>query len=202
MASVVSFIDRRLRLEVNQAKSAVARTEERHFVGFRLRYEPLDGHVEVLLSKRSKERIDAKIRELTPRNWGQSLDACIHKLNVYLLGWLGFFGICTRQVESTLRALDAHLRRRLRAIQLRHWRRRRTIARNLVQLGIRRKNAWRSVYAGRKSIWAMSHMSTVDKALRNSYWDARGLRSLLDSYRARAQHIAAPVQQELALGIS
>lgn len=64
MASLVDYIHRRLRLQVNASKSAVARPEERHFLGFSLRREPLDGEVEVLLSKRSKERIDTKIREL------------------------------------------------------------------------------------------------------------------------------------------
>jgi RNA-directed DNA polymerase len=75
MASVVRFIERRLRLKVNQAKSAVARPEERHFVGFSLRRNLEDGSVEVFLSKRSKTRIDARIRELTPRAWGQSLNS-------------------------------------------------------------------------------------------------------------------------------
>ncbi len=62
MASVVRFIERRLRLKVNQAKSAVARPEEGHFVGFSLRRNPGDSTVEVFLSKRSKTRIDARIR--------------------------------------------------------------------------------------------------------------------------------------------
>jgi RNA-directed DNA polymerase len=121
MASVKSFIERRLRLKVNEAKSAVARPEERHFLGFRLRREPLDGSAEVLLSKRSKERIDSRIRELTPRNWGNSVDACIKQVGVYLLGWIQFFGICTLGAERELALLDAHIRRRLRAIQLKHW---------------------------------------------------------------------------------
>lgn len=69
MASVIDFLQRRMRLKVNPHKSAVARPEERHFLGFRLRREPMDGSVEVTLSKRSKEHIDAKIRQLTPRNW-------------------------------------------------------------------------------------------------------------------------------------
>jgi len=72
----------------------------------------------VKLSKRSKERIDGKIRELTPRNWGNSLKACIAQMNEYLIGWIGFFGICTAEVERTLHNLDAHIQRRLRAIQL------------------------------------------------------------------------------------
>ena len=150
MASVKSFIERRLRLKMNEAKSAVARPEERHFLGFRLRYEPLDGSVEVLLSKRSKERIDAKVRELTPRRWGNSVDACIKQVNVYLVGWVGFFGICTVGVERLLGALDAHIRRRLRAIQLKHWKRKSTIAKKLVSLGIKRKTAWFTVFHGRK----------------------------------------------------
>lgn len=178
MASIKSFLEKRLRLKVNEAKSAVARPEERHFVGFRLRREPLDGSVEVLLSKRSKERVDARIRELTPRNWGDSVDACITQVNVYLLGWVGFFGICTEGVERTLGALDAHIRRRLRAIQLKHWKRKRTIAKKLIELGIKRKTAWQRVYEGRKSTWALSHTNVVDRALRNSHWDARGLVSL------------------------
>lgn len=200
MASLVSYIERRLRLKVNAAKSAVARPEERHFVGFSLRREPLTGDVQVLLSKRSQERIDAKLRELTPRPWGRSLDACIRSLNAYLLGWLGYFGICTAPVNSWLKSLDAHLRRRLRAIQLRHWKRKRTIARRLIQLGIRRKSAWRSVYEGRQGLWKLSHSATVDRALPNSYWDARGLVSLERRWRERTQQVVAPVQLRLALG--
>jgi hypothetical protein len=95
MASITRFIEDRLRLKVNVVKSAVARPEDRHFLGFRLRREPLDGNVEVLLSKRSKERIDAKIRALVPRNWGNSLVSCISRVNEYLRGWIGFFRICS-----------------------------------------------------------------------------------------------------------
>jgi group II intron reverse transcriptase/maturase len=200
MASVTDFIERRLRLKVNAAKSAVARPEERHFLGFSLRREPIDGNIEVKLSKRSKERIDSKIRDLTPRTWGSSLKACIARVNSYLIGWIGFFGICTSEVERTLHGLDAHIRRRLRAIQLRQWKRKRTIAQRLIRLGIRRKSAWRSVYDGRKSIWAMSHMATVHRALPNSHWDERGLESLERRYRSKAARMAAPVQLTLALG--
>jgi len=81
-----SFIEGRLRLIVNADKSAVARPEERHFLGFRLMCKPEQEAVEVLISKRSKKRIDMKIRELVPRNWGQSMKACIDRLNMYLLG--------------------------------------------------------------------------------------------------------------------
>jgi group II intron reverse transcriptase/maturase len=200
MASVTRFIERRLRLKVNANKSAVAKPEERHFLGFSLRREPLDGSIEVHLSKRSKERIDNKVRELTPRNQGGSIKGCIAQVNTYLVGWLSFFVICTVQVETQLGRIDAHIRRRLRAMQLKQWRCKKTIAKQLIQHGIRAKSAWRSVYDGRKSIWMMSHMSTVDRALPNSLWDARGLISLRQRYQARTQKGAAPEQLTLALG--
>lgn len=199
MASVKTFIEKRLRLKVNEKKSAVARPEERHFVGFRLRRNPLDGHVEVLLSKRSKERVDEKIRTLTPRNWGSSVEACIEQTNRYLVGWIQFFGICTVEAERMFGHLDAHIRRRLRALQLKHWKCKLTIARKLIALGIRRKLAWSTVYDGRKSLWVLSHTSAVDRALPNSHWDARGLVSLRSRWRAMHEQVAAPAQLSLSL---
>jgi RNA-directed DNA polymerase len=199
MESVVRFINKRLRLKVNASKSAVARTEERHFVGFRLRRNPEDGSVAVLLSKRSKARIDSRIRELTPRNWGSSLEANITQLNVYSAGWMGFFGICTAGVLSTLRTLDAHIRRRLRAIQLKHWKRRRTIVLRLIQLGVRPKTAWRTTYKGHRSFWALSHSPAVDRGLRNAYFAERGLVSLQDRWKNHPARIAASTQLELGL---
>jgi len=200
MANVTDFIERRMRLKVNAAKSAVARPEERHFLGFRLRREPLDGEVEVLLSARSKERIDTKLRELTPRNWGDSLRACILEINAYLLGWIGFFGICTAGAERMLDALDAHIRRRLRAIQVKHWKTKHTIARKLTKLGVPRKLAWRTTYNGRKSVWAASHTTAMHRGLRNAYFAERGLVSLAAEWKRRGKSIGAPVQLRLALG--
>jgi group II intron reverse transcriptase/maturase len=198
MASVVQFIERRLRLKVNVAKSAVARPEERHFLGFSLRKRPLG--VGVFLSVRSTERISEKIRELTPRNWGSSLRACILQINAYVHGWLGFFGICTAGNEGTLQTLDAHIRRRLRAIQLKHWKRKRTIARKLIGLGVSKTTAWRGTYGGRKSIWALSHSPAVERGLRNAFFAKRGLVSLAEQWRKNARYIVAPEQLHLVLG--
>lgn len=200
MESVKRFIERRLRLEVNAEKSAVARPEERHFVGFSLRREPLDGTVEVLLSKRSKDRIANKISELTPRNWGSSLNACIEQVNVYLLGWIGFFWICTEKAVAMLRYVDAHIRRRLRAIQLKHWQSRPTIARKLIQLGVNRKTAWCRVYEGRKSTWALTRSSAVERGLRNVHFTERGLVSVEQRWRELAMRNVVPEQMRLPLG--
>jgi group II intron reverse transcriptase/maturase len=199
MASVVRFIERRLRLTVNQTKSAVARPEERHFVGFSLRRNPEDGTVEVSLSKRSKTRLDARIRELTPRAWGQSLKGCIATLNTYLRGWLNFFGSsCTDAVVRTLHNLDAHIRRRLRALLLRQWKRRRFIVRRLIRMGARPRTAWQRVYEGRKALWALSHCGPVDYALDKRYFADHGLLSLEHRYR-EMHRVIAPAQLTLAL---
>ena len=201
MASITAFLDRRMRLKVNATKSAVARPEERHFLGFSLRREPLDGSVQVLLSKRSKERINTRIRELTPRNWGCSLKACILGINAYLLGWIGFFWVCTTEAERTMKKLDAHIRRRLRAIQLRQWKCKRTIARKLIGLGAKPAKAWHTVYDGRRSWWALSHSTVVDRVLRNAYFAERGLVSIMEQWqRLASPTIGAPAQLELGLG--
>ena len=200
MESVTRFIERRLRLRVNASKSAVARPEDRHFLGFSLRIDPLDGEVEVKLSERSKKRIAQRICELTPRNWGNSLRRCISQINAYLRGWIGFFGICTASEERTLTNLDAHVRRRLRAIMLKHWKRKRTILRKLRNLGAHHRAAWGCVYKGRKSLWALSVHPVVNRSIRNKYFFERGLVPVAELWRAFWAPIVAPRQLELQWG--
>jgi RNA-directed DNA polymerase len=86
-----------------------------------------------------------------------------------------------------MRKIDGHIRRRLRAIILRHWKRRRTIARKLIALGVRRESAWRQIYQGRKSWWALSHTHAVDNGLRRAFFAQRGLISVVDMHRAKRQ---------------
>jgi len=200
MDNVVGFIEGRLRLKVNHAKSAVGRPEERHFVGFSLRRKAQDGHVEVDVSKRTKERIDSKIRLLVPRTWGQSFDACIDRLNAYLRGWVGFFGhSCTEVIVRRLRNLDAHIRRRLRALLLRQWKRKSFIARRLIRMGAQTRSVRRGIYGGRKATWALSHCSPVELALSREFFENRGLLSLEQRYR-EMHRVIVPVQLNLGLG--
>ena len=180
MATSGTVHDRKLRLKVNEAKSAVARPEERHFLGFRLRREPEDGTVEVDLSKRSKERVDEKIRSKTRRNRGQSLWATLRELNAYLRGWIGFFWIVTgKTAERTLQNLDAHIRRRLRAVLLKHWRSKRSIARRLIKLGCPPKKAWRTALRGATTpLGSQPNVRQCRRGLRNEYFEERGCVSL------------------------
>jgi group II intron reverse transcriptase/maturase len=203
MAGGRGFIEKKLRLKVNEAKSAVARPEERHFVGFRLRREPETGDVEVDISKRSRERVNETIRQKTRRSRGTSLKAIIRELNVYLKGWIGFFGIVTGETaKRTLNTLDAHIRRRLRALHLKQWKRKRSIVRRLIKRGVRRKTAWKTVYDGRRGTWELSHRPAVERALPNAYFAKVGLFSLTAWWEERRSRAIAPalIQMTLALG--
>lgn len=200
MASVIRFLETRMRLEVNREKSAVAAPNDRHFLGFRLKPKPIRGDVDILLSKRSRKRLATRVKELTPRNWGRSMDACIAAINEYLRGWMNHFHVCT-DVGSVLGATDAHIRRRLRAIQLKQWKCRRTMARRLIKGGAPKKTAWRNVYDGRKSIWKLSLSYSAHKALSPKNFEERGLFSLKEAWRKKRKAMfAAGKQLNLPLG--
>jgi RNA-directed DNA polymerase len=154
----------------------------------------------VLLSKRTEERLDKRIRELTPRVRGDRLTRCIQGIHVSLVGWIGFFWICTHGVEQALQKRDAHIRRRLRAIQLTHWKRKRTIVRKLVQLGAKPKTARLHVHEKHRSLWPLSRSAVTQRALPNALFAAQGLFSLEELWKVKARHLIAPVQLLLPLG--
>lgn len=175
MASVRRFIESRLRLKVNEAKSAVDVAHRRHFLGFRLG-ATRGGFVTVQLSRRTLDRLDARVRELTPRNWGRSLDDCIERINVYLRGWIGYFRLCSKAVRRTLHYFDGHIRRRLRAIIVRQKKRPRHLFNHLVKRGVSRGSARRSAFS-RRGIWWKSRSYGMNKAYPNA-WFAGRLESL------------------------
>jgi group II intron reverse transcriptase/maturase len=184
MESITRFIERRLRLKVNRAKSAVARPGSWHFVGFSLR-RSRKGAIRVHLSKRSKERIARKVVELTPRNWGGSLDKCIKRLNEYLVGWIGFFHVIDDTELFGLGFIDAHIRRRLRAIVFRQKKRRRYIVRWLQKRRVPLRLAKSEVYGQQRSLWALSITKSAHKAMSSYWFDRQGLLRLERLWRKR-----------------
>lgn len=155
--------------------------------------------MEIGLSERTKRNAMARVCQLTPRTWGGTLESCIAPINAWLHGWHQFFGIASTDEQQQMRRIDAHIRRRLRAILLHHWKRQRTIARRLVALGVKPQHASRAVYAGHKSTWALSHAPAVDHGLRNAYFAARGLTSVAALDRYRRPPISAPAHPTMAL---
>jgi hypothetical protein len=98
-----------------------------------------------------------------------------------------------------MRKIDGHVRRRLRAILLRHWKRKRSIAKRLIRLGVKPQSAWRQVYQGKRSWWALSHSPAVDHALPRRYFIARGLWSVVGMHEAAHRQTVALTTPQLAL---
>jgi RNA-directed DNA polymerase len=116
MASIEKFLAKRLKLTVNKAKSAVARPVKRKFLGFSFTKGEQPRR---RIAPQSRAQFRSRVRELTRRTRGRSLAQIIKELNVYLIGWRGYFGFC--ETPSVLRELDQWIRRRLRAIAWKQW---------------------------------------------------------------------------------
>jgi group II intron reverse transcriptase/maturase len=172
LASLRRFIERRLRLRLNEEKTTVDRPGKLHFLGFRLTRNQ-EGQVEVHLSARTVQRLKCRIRELTPRTWGGSLKACLKQANQYLRGWLAHFRICTEKGARSFRPFDAHLRRRLRMIISRQkGRRPRYLYRHLRARGVSHGAAWPAAYC-RRGPWNRSNRPGMTRAYPNAWFSER-----------------------------
>jgi RNA-directed DNA polymerase len=128
--------------------------------------------VQVHISARTRERLDTKIRELTPRNWGQSLDALFTSVNRYLRGWVGYFRICTEEGAVLFRRFDAHIRRRIRAIVIHQKKRPRHLFRHLLRRGVTRGAAAATAFRQR-GIWKRSNLRGMTSAYPNAWFHER-----------------------------
>ena len=168
MASVGRFLTTKLRLKVNESKSAVARPEERQFLGFSIANDGSERRI----APKALDRFKTRIRELTRRTRGVSLAKLIEELAPYLIGWRGYFGFC--QTPRVLANLDAWIRRRLRMYLWRQWQNGGNRFKELRRRGVPKFHA--AVAAGSPTgFWRMSGHPAVQKALRNHYFDSIGL---------------------------
>ena len=160
----------RLRLTVNETKSAVASVFGRKFLGYSF-WVARGGEVKRRVADKPMATFKQRIRDLTQRSGGRSMSEVIQKLRPYVLGWKAYFGLAqTPRVWSTL---DEWLRHRLRAIQLKHWKRGTTIYRELRALGASRVVAQR-VAANSRRWWRNSGM-LLNSVLTLGYYDKLGL---------------------------
>jgi RNA-directed DNA polymerase len=168
MASVTQFLTTKLRLKVNETKSAVARPEERKFLGFSI---STDGG-ERRIAPKALDTFKTRIREQTCRTRGLGLSQIIEELTPYLIGWRGYFGFC--QTPRVLTNLEAWIRRRLRSYLWRQWGNGPNRFKELRRRGVSQFRA--AVGAGSPTgFWRMSGHPAVQSALRNHYFDSLGL---------------------------
>ncbi len=175
-ASISRFISERLKLKINERKSAVDRPNKRRFLGFSFISDP---EAKLRIATQTKTKFKETIRRLTNRNWSISMKERLERLNAYLLGWSGYFRIA--QTKSVFQELDEWIRRRLRMCVLKQWKRCKTKLSNLVKLGIPEK--WAGCIAfSRKGYWRLANTPQVNKALGLAYWREQGLIRLVDRY--------------------
>jgi RNA-directed DNA polymerase len=174
MASVTRFMEKRLRLRVNRTKSAVAHVSERKFLGYRL----LAGG-RLVMAPESLERAKDRIREITRRNRGVSLERMISELNSFLTGWVTYFRYAN--AKKHLQRLDEWLRRKLRCVRLKQRKGGRSITAFLIGLGV---PVQRAVVLGRsrKGWWRMAGSPQATEAMNLQWFTDHKLISLTTRY--------------------
>ena len=172
MEGITDFLGKRLKLRVNGEKSAVAQAYERDFLSFRI----TGGEkTKRSISPKARKRLRRRVKEITRRIRGISLEQVIAELNTYLRGWIGYFGFC--QTPSILQNLDSWIRRRLRSyIWGRHMRGRKRFA-ELKSRGVGRRLA-ASTAASNLGTWHLSHSPALSFAFPNAFFSELGLITL------------------------
>jgi len=177
MTEMTEFLEKKLKLTVNGDKSACAKPWERKFLGYSLTWHK---QAKLRIAPESLKRLRDKVRRHVRAGRGRSLEATINELNGLLRGWMSYFRLT--QTKGVLEELDGWLRRKLRSLLWRQWKRPFPRARALMKRGLTEERAWRSATNGRGAWWnaGASHMNA---AFPKSYFDRLGLVSLVDSCR-------------------
>ena len=177
MESVKGFLEKKLKLKVNPKKSKVDRASRVKILGFS--FYKRKGEVLIRVANRSLERFWERLRRLTKRTRSGKLEDVIQEINVYTMGWIGYFW--QANTPSVFEGLDSWIRRRLRQMIWKRWKRGTTRYRELVKLGVPRERA--GLGAVGKSPWHMSKSPVVNEALSNAYLRNSGLKNLKARYR-------------------
>ena len=174
MESVTRFITQKLKLKVNEAKSAVAQPQERKFLGFTFTPGP---EVKRAIAPKALERFKRRIREITRRAKSVSMGTTIETLAPYMRGWRSYFGFC--ETPEVLVYLTRWVRLRLRAALWRQWKTPRRRRAALLALGVRPRLACNTAVSGRGP-WYLARAKALSVGLSNAYFRSLGLPSLIE----------------------
>jgi RNA-directed DNA polymerase len=181
MASITGYLSERLKLTVNQAKSAIDRPWKRSFLSYSMTWHRKP---RLTVAKKAVARLKANLKTIFRRGRGKKIQTTVEEMTPKLRGWITYFRYS--EVKSIFDELDGWLRRKLRRILWKQWKRPSTRAKNLMRRGLSEATAWRSATNGRGPWWnaGASHMN---KAIPKSYFDKLGLVSFMDQHH-RLQH--------------
>lgn len=174
LQSITNFLETRLRLRVNKQKSAVGYTQERKFLGHRL----LSGG-RLGIAPASLKRVKDRIRDITRRNRGVSMDKVVKELNQYLTGWVTYYRYA--QCRQHLIHLNSWLHRKIRCYRLKQRKRAKSIAYFLMDQGVPEWRSWILALSG-KGWWRMSGSPSAHEAMPNQWFEEIGLLNLTNRY--------------------
>lgn len=171
MASIMLFIEKKLKLRVNREKSGVRHCSDVKFLGYTL----LKGG-DIRVADKSIKRLKGKIREICKRNRGDKFEQVITELNKTIMGWAAYFGKANRWLNN-IRHIDSWIKRKLRCYRLKQCGRKYTIFKMLRSMGIPEKQSWRVVQYS-QGWWEMSNKMFTNKAMNDQWFAQQGLRSI------------------------
>jgi RNA-directed DNA polymerase len=173
MKSITRFITQKLKLKVNEAKSAVAQPQERKFLGFSFTAGP---EVKRVIAPKALDRFKRRVREITRRAKGVSIETTIEELAPYMRGWRSYFGFC--ETPTVLLYLTRWVRLRLRAALWRQWKTPRRRRAALLKLGVFPRLARNTASSGRGP-WHLARTKALTVGLSNAYFKSLGLPTLV-----------------------
>ena len=178
MASCTKFLEGKLKLKVNRKKSQVGSPLRLKFLGFSMYKTGKKAGIRP--HGKSIKRFKDKIRELTSRKQARSVELILKRLKRYTVGWLGYYSIA--DMESRIKSLNEWIRRRIRQIYWKQWKKIKTKHDNLVKLGIDNENAWKWANS-RKAYWRISNSHVLAMSLTNKYLASVGYDDILERYK-------------------
>ena len=178
MEGITRFITQKLKLKVNEAKSAVARPQERKFLGFSFSAGP---EVKRVIAPKALDRFKQRIREITRRAKGVSMETTMEELAPYMRGWRSYFGFC--ETPEVLIGLTRWVRLRLRAALWRQWKTPRRRRAALLELGVRPRLASNTAGSG-LGPWYLAKAKALSVGLSNAYFKSLGLPPLFEEVSA------------------
>jgi len=178
MKSIKRFITKKLKLKVNEAKSAVAGPQQRKSLGFGFSDGP---EVKRIIAPKALDRFKHRVREITRRAKGVSIGATIAELAPYMRGWRSYFGFC--ETPEVLISLTRWVRLRLRAALWRQWKTPRRRLEALLALGVRPRLARNTAGSG-LGPWYLARAKALSVGLSNAYFKSLGLPTLIDEVKA------------------
>lgn len=170
-------MENKLKLKVNEKKSAVARPWERKFLGYSVTWHK---QAKLKIALTSVNRLKEKVRSLTTGNRSKSVKVTINALTPVLRGWISYFRLT--EVRGVLEELDGWIKRKLRCLLWRQWKRPGTRTKNLLRAGLSKDRAMISAY-NNHGPWWNSGSSHMNQAIKNAWFSRQGLISLLEQQR-------------------